>query len=76
MVMDAAPLVLKYSFRNAEGIAGVQNILHDDQMAAGDILLQIMGDLHPPGRRWWRFDRNFGFEFTPAGPAPVCHKDE
>ena len=35
--------------QEGEGIAGVENILDDDDVAVGDVALQVAGDLHDAG---------------------------
>ena len=68
----------KILLQKGQGIAGIQNILHDDEVPAGNILLEVVGDLHPAGGGGGVFVRADGNElhiaFQLAGPNQVRHE--
>ena len=74
------PLGEEVVLQKGQGVAGVQDVLHDDEIPAGDVLLDIVGDLHPAGGAGGVAVGADGDELQVAlqgaGADQIGHKDE
>ena len=80
MVMRRGPFGEEVILQECQRIAGVQDVLHNDDVPASDVLLQVVGDLHPTGGYGGVLVGTDGDKLHVAlqlaGPDQIRHKHE